>query len=190
MIRTFVAVDLKDESTISQIQEFTKELKRNQPKIKLVEPENLHVTLKFIGNIPENFAPKIYKIIDEDLNQKIFKNSKSQYVLKGVGQFRGYSVIWIKIHGDLSPLNEAKRILEEKLFRELNIKKDKRLEFQPHLTIGRLKKERVNYKTFDVFKKIIKENKDREFGPFTITKIKFKKSTLTPTGPIYTDLSY
>ena len=41
MIRTFVAVDLKDESTISQIQEFTKELKRNQPKIKLVEPENL-----------------------------------------------------------------------------------------------------------------------------------------------------
>ncbi|MHA1296006.1 MAG: RNA 2',3'-cyclic phosphodiesterase [Promethearchaeota archaeon] len=171
MIRTFVAVDLKDESTISQIQEFTKELKRNQPKIKLVEPENLHVTLKFIGNIPENF-------------------SKSQYVLKGVGQFRGYSVIWIKIHGDLSPLNEAKRILEEKLFRELNIKKDKRLEFQPHLTIGRLKKERVNYKTFDVFKKIIKENKDREFGPFTITKIKFKKSTLTPTGPIYTDLSY
>jgi len=63
MIRTFIAIELKDKETIENIISFTQRLKQNQPKIKLVEPVNLHMTVKFLGNIPETQAPKIYSIL-------------------------------------------------------------------------------------------------------------------------------
>ncbi|MFX1233637.1 MAG: 2'-5' RNA ligase family protein, partial [Promethearchaeota archaeon] len=52
MIRTFIAIELKDETTIQKILSFNERLKQNQPKIKFVEPKNLHITVKFLGNIP------------------------------------------------------------------------------------------------------------------------------------------
>ena len=51
-------------------------------------------------------------------------------------------------------------------------------------------KDRINYKTFDIFKKLINENKSKEFGSYNINQIKLKKSELTPSGPIYSDLEY
>jgi 2'-5' RNA ligase len=62
--------------------------------------------------------------------------------------------------------------------------------FKPHLTIGRLRRDKVNYKTFDVLKKLINENKNLEFGPFNVSQVKLKKSVLTPTGPKYSDLVF
>ncbi|MFX1310495.1 MAG: 2'-5' RNA ligase family protein, partial [Promethearchaeota archaeon] len=56
MIRSFIAIELKDQETINKITTFSQRLKQNQPKIKLVEPENLHMTIKFLGNIPESLA--------------------------------------------------------------------------------------------------------------------------------------
>ena len=66
----------------------------------------------------------------------------------------------------------------------------KELNFKPHLTIGRLKKNKINYKTFDTLKNLISENRDLEFGIFNIKQVKLKKSQLTPNGPIYSDLVY
>ena len=73
MIRTFLAFELKEESTIRNIQTFLTRLKQNQPKLKAVESENLHLTVKFLGDIPEDKAPLIYKVIDSEVNQKMFK---------------------------------------------------------------------------------------------------------------------
>lgn len=56
MIRSFIALELKDKETIDNITSFASRLKQNQPQLKLVEPENLHLTVKFIGNISENIA--------------------------------------------------------------------------------------------------------------------------------------
>ncbi len=53
MIRSFIALELKDEDTIENIVSFSSRLKQNQPKLKLVKPNNLHMTVKFLGNIPE-----------------------------------------------------------------------------------------------------------------------------------------
>ena len=190
MIRSFIAIELKNKETIENILSFTQRLKQNQPKIKLVEPVNIHMTIKFLGNIPETQAPKIYSILQEEINNKLFHGKNLEYSLKGVGQFNRFSVLWIRLLGNIQFLQNIKDSLEDFLFNKLKIERDKRTKFKPHLTIGRLKKDKINYKTFDTFKNLISENKDLEFGVFTINQVKLKKSQLTPKGPIYTDLKY
>ncbi|MFW9972255.1 MAG: RNA 2',3'-cyclic phosphodiesterase [Candidatus Odinarchaeota archaeon] len=190
MIRSFIAIELEEQETIKKITSFSQRLKQNQSKLKLVEPENLHMTIKFLGNIPETLAPKIYTIIEEEINNKIFQNKTFKYYLKGVGEFNRFSVIWIKLLGDIQFLQNIKDKIENLLFDKLKIEHDNRPKFKPHLTIGRLKKNKINYKTFEIFKKLIKENKDMEFGNFNINRVKLKKSQLTPKGPLYSDLVY
>ena len=190
MIRSFIAIELEDKETIEKISSFSQRLKQNQPKIKLVEPENLHMTIKFLGNIPEPLAPKIYTILQEEINEKFFLGKNLNYYMKGVGQFNKFSVVWVQLVGNIQFLQNIKDSIENLLYDKLKIERDKRTKFKPHLTIGRLKKDRINYKTFDTLKNLINENKDLEFGDFNINQVKLKKSQLTPKGPIYSDLVY
>ncbi|MFX1324411.1 MAG: RNA 2',3'-cyclic phosphodiesterase [Promethearchaeota archaeon] len=190
MIRSFIALELKNDETIEKITSLTSRLKQNQPKLKLVKPENLHMTVKFLGNIPEPLAPKIYLILKEDINEAIFQGKVFKYRLKGVGQFNKFSVVWIKLVGDIQFLQKIKDTVENLLYERLNIDLDKRNQFKPHLTIGRLRKERINYKTFETFKKITNAYKNEDFGEFNIQQVKLKKSELTPKGPIYSDLVF
>ena len=190
MIRAFIALELKDQETVEKIQSYGKRLKNNQPNLKLVEPQNLHMTVKFLGNIKESIAPKIYKILDEEINKKLFQNKSYQFELVGTGQFRKYSVLWIKLKGEIQFLQNIKDVVETLLYKQLNIERDKRPQFKPHLTIGRLKSNKINYENFDGFKKLINDNKNLEFGSFKINQIKLKQSVLTPKGPIYSDLVY
>jgi RNA 2',3'-cyclic 3'-phosphodiesterase len=186
-IRTFIAIDVENEETLENIQSFTKRLKINQPKMKIVKPENIHLTVKFLGDIKESMAPKIYEVLDTQVNQKLLQGEKYTYKLKHVGQFRKFSIIWLGVKGDIEFLQKIKDTIEEKLNQRLHIKKDKRRKFKPHITIARLKKKRIDYKTFDTFKNIIDKNRDEEFGDFIVDKVKLKKSDLTPKGPIYTE---
>ncbi|MHA2035260.1 MAG: RNA 2',3'-cyclic phosphodiesterase [Promethearchaeota archaeon] len=190
MIRSFIALELTEQPTIENITMFSSRLKKNQSYLKLVKPENLHMTVKFLGNISESLAPKIYEILKTEINEKLFQGKEFKYYLKGVGQFNKFSVLWIKLVGDISFLQTIKDSVEDLLNLRLKIDRDKRTKFKPHLTVGRLKKDRINYKTFDIFKKLINENKNMEFGSFNINQIKLKKSELTPKGPIYSDLEY
>ncbi len=190
MIRSFIALELEDKETLENIQSFGNRLKSNQSRLKLVEPQNLHMTVKFLGKIKESLAPKIYNILKVNINDNLFQNKTYEFKLKGTGQFRKYSVLWIKLEGDLQFLQKVKDTTEELLNQKLKIEKDKRAKFTPHLTIGRLKPNKINYKNFDAFKKLINEHKNYEFGLFKIREVKLKKSELTPKGPIYSDLEF
>ncbi len=190
MIRSFIAIEIKNSDTLKKINIFTERLKKNQPKIKLVEPENIHMTIKFLGDIQESLAPKIYKILKEEVNEKIFAEKEYEYNLKGAGQFNKFSVLWVKLKGNIDFLQNIVDTVENELNQKLKIPRDKRPEFKPHITIGRLRSNKIDYKTFDIFKKLINESKDIEFGSFKIKEVKLKKSVLTQKGPIYSDLVY
>ncbi len=190
MIRTFIAFELKNQDTIDKIKAFCTRLKQNQPNIKLVELENVHLTMKFLGNIEESTAPKIYKILKESINEKLIQGKTLEYKLKSVGQFKQFSVVWIRIDGDVSFFQTIKDTIEDLLKKQLKIERDNHPEFEPHLTIGRLKHEKINHRTFDSFKNLIRDANDIDFGNFSINQIKLKQSVLTPKGPIYSDLVY
>lgn len=190
MIRSFIAIELRDEETVENIGALTSRLKKNQQKLKIVEPQNLHITIKFLGDIQETLAPQIYSTLMTDINEKIFQGKVFQYKLKGIGQFNKFAVLWVKINGNIPFLQNIKDSVEDLLHENFNIARDKRTRFKPHLTIGRLKKGRINYQTFDALKKIIADNKDLNLGVFNISQLKLKKSQLTPKGPIYSDLVY
>jgi 2'-5' RNA ligase len=190
MIRAFIAIELNDNLTVNKIKSFSARLKQNQPKLKVVAPENLHMTVKFLGNISESLAPNIYKILKEEINEKMFKGKNFEYKLKGVGQFNKFSILWVKLIGDIQLLQDIKNSIEDLLAERLDIQRDKRTQFKPHLTIGRLKKDKINYQTFSALKNLITENKNLEFGPFIVDRVKLKKSVLIPKGPLYSDLVY
>ena len=190
MIRAFIAIELKDPKTLDNIQTFSSRIKQNQTRVKLVKPENLHLTIKFLGDIKEELAPQIYSFLKDEINLLMFKGRTLDYSLKGVGQFNKFTVLWIKMNGDIQFLQEVKEVIEDGLYTRLRIPRDKRNQFKPHLTIGRLRKEKIDYKNLSSFKNIINEHKTHYFGSFTVSEVILKKSVLTPKGPIYSDLTY
>lgn len=189
MIRTFIAIELNNENSLELISSVTDRLKKNQKKLKVVEPKNLHLTVKFLGNVAESEAPLIYQVV-ERVNEKVFNKKSVQFHLKGIGQFNKYSVIWVKLLGDVKFLQDIKKNLEDALYNELKTPKDTRASFKPHLTIARLKKDKIDYKNLNAFKNLLEEYKETEFGVITMSKMALKKSELTPQGPIYTDLVF
>ena len=173
-MRTFVAVEISNESTLNAIAKLQSDLKI---EAKPVSKENMHFTLLFLGEISDEMAPKIM----ESLSSVSFSPIEMNFV--DVGAFpnsRSPRVVWIGVDKDAAKnLVELALQVEEKL-RPLGFRSDK--PFKPHLTIFRIKS-RIN----DISQEL---NKFRalEIGHETISELKFKKSILTPTGPIYSDL--
>jgi 2'-5' RNA ligase len=173
-MRTFVAVEISNESTLNAIAKLQSELKI---KAKPVSKENMHFTLLFLGEISDDMAPKIM----ESLSSVLFNPIEMKLI--DVGAFpnpRSPRVVWIGVNKDAAKnLVDLAVQVEEKL-RPLGFRSDK--PFKPHLTIFRIK-DRMN----DISHEL---NKFRsvEVGHETISELKFKKSILTPTGPIYSDL--
>ena len=173
-MRTFVAVEISNESTLNAIEKLQSELKI---KAKPVSKENMHFTLLFLGEILDDMAPKIMESLSSVSFNPIEMN------LNDVGAFpnpRSPRVVWIGVDKDAAKnLVELALQVEEKL-RPLGFRSDR--PFKPHLTIFRIK-DRMN----DISHEL---NKFRsvEVGHETISELKFKKSILTPTGPIYSYL--
>ena len=173
-MRTFVAVEISNKTTLNAIAKLQSDLKIDA---KPVSKENMHFTLLFLGEISDDVAPKIIESLGSVSFNPIEMN------LNDVGAFpnsRSPRVVWIGVDKDAAKnLVELALQVEEKL-RPLGFRSDK--PFKPHLTIFRIKN-RIN----DISHEL---NKFRsvEIGHETISELKFKKSILTPTGPIYSDL--
>jgi 2'-5' RNA ligase len=173
-MRTFVAVEIQNSEVLDHIAKFQSELKINA---KSVSKENMHFTLLFLGEITDEIVPKIVDAL------KSITFSPIQISFNGVGAFpnpRFPRVIWIGVDETAGQnLVKLAKQVEEKLL-PLGFKSDK--PFKPHLTIFRIKNNIGDISNeLDRLKAI-------QLGHDTITELKFKKSILTPSGPIYTDL--
>ncbi|MDW8083861.1 MAG: RNA 2',3'-cyclic phosphodiesterase [Candidatus Caldarchaeum sp.] len=179
MVRAFFAVDVEEESVVRNIVSFQNELLRvGANGLKPVEPENLHITLLFLGELNEaevNLAAKALETIE----------SKSfEIEFGGTGYFPGGSrinVIWVGIRSGVEELKNIHSNLKRRL-PSFRLEDDK---FVPHLTVCRVKFVRNKAGLLEA----IAKNVPTTFGNQRVEKISLKKSVLTSTGPVYSDLA-
>lgn len=177
-LRAFLAIDL-DDGLKPKINKIIKQFKQIDAKIRYVELNNMHLTLKFFGEIGTDGL----ELLENKIADVVSEFKPFNIKIKGCGAFPNYShikVIWIGIDED-SIIKELHDNLDGE-FVKLGFGKDKN--FSTHLTIGRMKsaKNKVQVRS------TIGEFSDIEIGEMTVNSITLKKSTLTPSGPIYEDL--
>jgi 2'-5' RNA ligase len=176
--RGFIAVEVP---VTDQIKNFQHDINQTEANVKLVEPENIHITLKFLGDIPVNQIDMIESI----MHDAVFSVKKHKITLESTGVFPNENfikVIWIGIKGT-DQLSMIADVLNQKCTK-IGVKKDKR-GFSAHLTIGRMKSARGKEQIVD----ILRSYEDTLFAEIPVDSIHLKKSTLTPDGPIYETLS-
>ena len=177
-IRAFLAIEIDDDLK-PKINKVIKQFKQIDAKIKYVELLNLHLTLKFFGEIDTDGL----KLLEEKIESAVSEFDPFNIKVKGCGAFPNNNrikVIWIGIDEDAVIRQLHDRLDEE--FVKLGFDKDKK--FSTHLTIGRMK----SAKNKNQVKSKIEEFADVEIGEMEVGKIVLKKSTLTPSGPIYEDI--
>jgi 2'-5' RNA ligase len=177
LIRSFISVDL-DNHNFLEIQELIKKTKAN---IKFIEPKNIHITLKFLGDIEKSQI----KQIEDTIYNSINGINSFKIDVKGLGVFPNKSyikIIWAGIKNYQTLENTVNRIDENLSI--VGFKKEKR-DFSPHITIGRVKTAKNKKQLLE----IIERYGDYNFGEFTVDSINLKKSELTPKGPIYSNIS-
>jgi len=175
--RGFIAIDIK---ATPQIITFEKEIAKTGADVKLVEPGNIHITVKFLGDTDENHIDAI----EQSMKESVLPIKPFPITLKGTGVFPNQNymkVLWIGIT-DEGNIETIARAIDEKL-EPLGFKKENR-GFSPHLTVGRVKTARNK----DQLIKVIENYKTVEFTIQKVQSITLKKSELTPKGPIYTTL--
>ncbi|MCX7995439.1 MAG: RNA 2',3'-cyclic phosphodiesterase [candidate division WOR-3 bacterium] len=171
-MRTFIAVEIPEKYR-RVIWKLIEEHKDKNLPVKWVEFENLHITLKFIGEIDEKKLDSIFSVLSEVSN----KTKRFSISLKNIGCFPGIRnprVLWIGIGEGAEELIRLALEIENSLVR-LGIKKEEK-KFHPHLTIGRVK-------TFCNVENFL--NQSIQTDKFEINEFVLFKSTLTPSGPIY-----
>ncbi len=140
---------------------------------KWVENSNLHLTLKFLGEISIETL--------EHLKDALEKHNLKKFKVKfhSLGCFpncQNPRVLFIKVEGNFFPI---KSFIEETCF-NFNFEKDNK-EFIPHLTLVRIKKLRRK----NLFLKLINEYQNKEFFSMEVKEFQFFESKLTSYGPIY-----
>jgi 2'-5' RNA ligase len=178
-IRSFIAFDIGNESVLKRTTDIQALLAKAGADLKLVEPENIHITLRFLGNIT---LPTVEKIFEE---MKKVQFTPFDVKIHGIGAFpnlRYPRVLWVGITEGADQLRSIFNQLEPRL-RSLGFAPDSK-GFSPHLTIARVKSGRNKTE----LAKFVAENANYEFGIIRAECLKLKKSDLTPRGPIYSTL--
>lgn len=179
-MRTFIAIELPKEIK-GRLAELQEGLEASGADVKWVKTENIHLTLKFLGEIDNKRLDKITAIIDS-----VAKDKKSYLVRIGsVGAFPKINsprVIWVGLQEGDAETKAITEELEEKISKT-GIPKEKR-EFSSHITIGRTRSG-LNIEKLVQGLEILAADFGGETLEFPVKKITLYKSTLTSSGPIY-----
>jgi 2'-5' RNA ligase len=180
LIRSFLAIEIP-RLIQKKIEEVQEDLQLSEADIRWVNPEKIHLTLKFFGNIEESRIEPIVKSIERPIQ------SSAPFSLKvrGLGAFphlKNPRVIWVGLVDGNEVLAYFQKQLEEEL-EKIGFEPEERA-FHPHLTLGRMKSSKGKAELVGRMERY----KEEEFGDFKVERIILFKSDLRPTGPIYTPL--
>lgn len=178
VIRCFVAMELPLEVQ-AELAQTVARLKSTGADVKWVEPENVHLTLKFLGEVPH---PKVLQlgISLAALCQRRAIVSR----LGGLGAFpvlHRPRVIWAGLDMGLDDLGDLHQAVED-MMADLGFQREER-EFFPHLTLGRVRSNRNAAELANLITTVRPQPMEFIFGTLILMK-----STLTPEGPLYQPL--
>ena len=178
-IRSFIAFDMQSEQVLSRLAAAQKLLVETGVDLKPVAPQNIHITLRFLGDISPSMVEKVYDAI------KNVKFTPFTIQLQGLGVFPSLNyprVVWAGMTQGAEELKNIFTQLEPQI-RALGFAADA-YGFSPHLTIARVRSG-INKQHLA---ELVMKKANYEFGIIKADCLRLKRSQLSPKGPTYTTL--
>jgi 2'-5' RNA ligase len=179
-LRCFIAIELPEE-VISHLAGLQQSLKKSRADVRWVNINNIHLTLKFLGDIEETSVNSIIRAI-----RGTCKNHKSINIdIRGIGTFpagRSPRVLWAGVGNNGELLHLQKEI--DKEMASLGFAPEKR-GFSPHLTLGRFRSSRGRDELMATIDMITHDS----FGQFDVRSVYLIKSDLKPSGAVYSRIA-
>ncbi|MBE3520359.1 MAG: RNA 2',3'-cyclic phosphodiesterase [Firmicutes bacterium] len=191
-IRAFVAVWPSPE-IVSLLGSALSEFKKRLPGYRWVEPQNLHITLEFLGNVPRRGLPPITGVLD-DIASKV---APFELALGGPGTFgprEKARVLWVEVSDPEGKLSHLAGAVVDGL-KALGFSPDK--DFVAHLTLARKRagsggfvssagwQSLWNEKLKNLVKPTCRTGEMGEEATWVVSSLTLVKSTLTPAGSLY-----
>jgi 2'-5' RNA ligase len=176
-VRTFVCIEVPA-SIRERIGETQKQLRNIGSRVSWANTANIHLTMKFLGDVPVARLPKVFDAVD----RAVIGVDEFEIEVGGTGCFpspRRPRVLWIGIHQPSTGLMELHTSVEEQMVVAGFPPEGKR--YSPHLTIGRV---REPERAADLGEALVAAS----FPPerFLVRHVIVMRSDLRPTGSVYT----
>lgn len=172
--RGFVAVDVPSGPRLDAL---AGELRKATSSLKVVRTDQLHLTLKFLGETEEGLVPEIVTAMREAAAEVRPFDAR----IRGTGAFpslQRMNVVWVGVEG-AEPLARMAEALDASL-EPLGFARERRT-WTPHVTLARAKGRR----DLDPVRAILQAHSDEDFGTCSVGALHLKKSVLTPGGAQY-----
>jgi 2'-5' RNA ligase len=185
-VRTFIAIEL-DETIRIALADLQERLKAKVPRdsVRWVKPEGIHLTLKFLGNVPANRIEEVERV----LTRSCAGFSAFSFSVGGLGCFpnpRRPRVVWVGVQEESETLKRLQKAIEEGMER-LGFPPEGR-RFHAHLTLGRTQR-RASSGDVRRLGQLVEETNIGELGQMEARAVSLMKSDLKPMGAVYTQLA-
>jgi 2'-5' RNA ligase len=183
-IRTFIAVDLspgvraKAAQLIRKLSFFDDDV-----QINWVEPQNMHITLKFLGDVPDYDVPQAIRQV------QAAAEGFGEFTIRcgGAGAFPSIDkprTVWLGLTEGADELEELKDRLDDSLAKMRFPRENRR--FAPHVTLGRIRR---GGPALAELTKRLRDNEDAPGGESAVDELVVYSSELTKQGPVYVPMS-
>jgi 2'-5' RNA ligase len=174
MVRAFIALELSGEirERLNAVQD---SLRACRARMTFVAPENIHITVKFLGEVDDRLLPRVKEAMTAVRSAPFPVTVREVTVNNPKRPF----TVWCSIE-DGGKCAALFHLVEEGLF-PLGFPRETR-PFTPHATLARIK-------SFDPsLNPVLSQFRGQNYGECVISGMKLKQSTLGPQGPVYKDL--
>lgn len=178
-MRAFVALEIAESKVVDALVAAQRQLSGTGADLKLVERENLHFTVRFLGEISDEAAADA----DSRLSRLLLKGGEIE--VQGIGAFPDGArprVVWSGVSAASEGL--VLEIASSVATALRGIGQPEERPFRAHITLARVRSPRNS----QALASELRSGASRPFGSTRLSALKLKSSTLTPRGPIYSDV--
>ncbi len=183
-IRCFIAIELPDDIR-DGLGRLINRLKYKAPDAKWVDPNGIHLTLKFLGSVDSARIGEITEAIIDAASG----TPPLALEVNELGTFPNLNrvrVVWVGVEGDTGKLLQLQKRLETNL--EIMGFPPEGRDFTPHLTLARVRESATPAERQELGK-VITATKISSIGKFTAGSVSLMRSQLNPKGAIYTQIA-